>query len=104
MKCRKEQRGGRTDWRVKTKMTDLLSVAKVRMIVNDVISNFAADGVVYLELRTTPRAEARTGMTKVSKYGSGNAVQWPVTMGSMPTVRHSPSPSPRGGRNGPMDR
>jgi len=38
----------------------------VRMIVNDVISNFAADGVVYLELRTTPRAEARTGMTKRS--------------------------------------
>lgn len=38
----------------------------VRMIVKDVISNFAADGVVYLELRTTPRAEARTGMTKRS--------------------------------------
>jgi len=38
----------------------------VRQIVKNVISSFAADGVVYLELRTTPRAEASSGMTKRS--------------------------------------
>ena len=41
--------------------------SKVRQIVKNVISSFAADGVVYLELRTTPRAEASSGMTKVRK-------------------------------------
>ena len=29
------------------------------------ISAFADDGVVYVELRTTPRAEVSSGMTKV---------------------------------------
>jgi len=38
----------------------------VRLIVRDVISSFAADGVVYVELRTTPRAEPSSGMTKRS--------------------------------------
>jgi len=38
----------------------------VRLILDGVISSFADDGVVYLELRTTPRADLVSGMTKHS--------------------------------------
>jgi len=33
----------------------------VSMVAHDVVCEFAADGVVYLELRTTPRANPTTG-------------------------------------------
>ncbi|KAL8196951.1 UNVERIFIED_CONTAM: hypothetical protein K2H54_002811 [Gekko kuhli] len=36
----------------------------ILMITKDVIREFAADGVKYLELRSTPREEQATGMTK----------------------------------------
>lgn len=38
----------------------------VAMVAHDVVLEFAADGVVYLELRSTPRANPTTGMTKQS--------------------------------------
>ena len=38
----------------------------VEMVAHDVVQEFAADGVVYLELRSTPRANPSTGMTKQS--------------------------------------
>ena len=38
----------------------------VEMVARDVVREFAEDGVVYLELRTTPRANSATGMTKMS--------------------------------------
>ena len=41
--------------------------SQVRFIVRGVISSFAADGVVYVELRTTPRSETSSGMTKVNE-------------------------------------
>uniref|UniRef100_A0A8D0H1H6 N6-Methyl-AMP deaminase n=1 Tax=Sphenodon punctatus TaxID=8508 RepID=A0A8D0H1H6_SPHPU len=36
----------------------------ILMVTKDVIKEFAADGVKYLELRSTPREENATGMTK----------------------------------------
>ncbi|KAK6319771.1 hypothetical protein J4Q44_G00088780 [Coregonus suidteri] len=36
----------------------------ILMVTKDVIREFAADGVKYLELRSTPRKETTTGMTK----------------------------------------
>lgn len=36
----------------------------ILMVATDVIKEFAADGVKYLELRSTPREEASTGLTK----------------------------------------
>ncbi|KAM3842494.1 N6-Methyl-AMP deaminase [Diretmus argenteus] len=36
----------------------------ILMVAKDVISEFAADGVKYLELRSTPREEPNTGLTK----------------------------------------
>ncbi|XP_077599284.1 N6-Methyl-AMP deaminase [Stigmatopora nigra] len=36
------------------------------MVATDVIKEFAADGVKYLELRSTPREEKKTGLTKKS--------------------------------------
>ncbi|XP_060116056.1 adenosine deaminase-like protein [Heteronotia binoei] len=36
----------------------------ILMVTKDVIREFAADGVKYLELRSTPREEQTTGMTK----------------------------------------
>ncbi|KAJ6664291.1 hypothetical protein lerEdw1_008510 [Lerista edwardsae] len=36
----------------------------ILMITKDVVQEFAADGVKYLELRSTPREEPATGMTK----------------------------------------
>ena len=38
----------------------------VEMVAHDVVREFADDGVVYLELRSTPRANPATGMTKRS--------------------------------------
>ena len=38
----------------------------IALVAADVVREFAEDGVVYLELRSTPRANARTGMTKRS--------------------------------------
>uniref|UniRef100_A0A8C5AM26 N6-Methyl-AMP deaminase n=2 Tax=Gadus morhua TaxID=8049 RepID=A0A8C5AM26_GADMO len=34
------------------------------MVAKDVVNEFAADGVKYLELRSTPREEIKTGLTK----------------------------------------
>ena len=39
-------------------------VEAVTMVAEEVVSDFAKDGVVYLELRTTPRANPKCGMTK----------------------------------------
>ncbi|KAM8860480.1 N6-Methyl-AMP deaminase [Synchiropus picturatus] len=39
----------------------------ILMVAADVIKEFAADGVKYLELRSTPREDKRTGLTK-KKY------------------------------------
>ncbi|XP_029009380.1 adenosine deaminase-like protein [Betta splendens] len=36
----------------------------ILMVTTDVIREFAADGVKYLELRSTPREETNTGLTK----------------------------------------
>ncbi|KAM4618694.1 N6-Methyl-AMP deaminase [Polymixia lowei] len=36
----------------------------ILMVAKDVIREFAADGVKYLELRSTPREEKKTGLTK----------------------------------------
>lgn len=36
----------------------------ILMVATDVIREFAADGVKYLELRSTPRDEKKTGLTK----------------------------------------
>ncbi|XP_061139739.1 adenosine deaminase-like protein isoform X2 [Syngnathus typhle] len=36
----------------------------ILMVATDVIKEFAADGVKYLELRSTPREEKKTGLTK----------------------------------------
>ncbi|KAM7414810.1 hypothetical protein PAMA_019567 [Pampus argenteus] len=36
----------------------------IMMVATDVIKEFAADGVKYLELRSTPREENNTGLTK----------------------------------------
>ncbi|XP_028562480.2 N6-Methyl-AMP deaminase isoform X1 [Podarcis muralis] len=36
----------------------------ILMVMKDVVQEFAADGVKYLELRSTPRDEPTTGMTK----------------------------------------
>ncbi|KAM6960780.1 N6-Methyl-AMP deaminase [Aplochiton taeniatus] len=36
----------------------------ILMVANDVIREFAADGVKYLELRSTPREEKKSGLTK----------------------------------------
>lgn len=36
----------------------------IALLAREVLSDFAADNVKYLELRTTPRAVARTGLTK----------------------------------------
>ncbi len=47
-------------------MHDLNSIINDLQITSDVISEFAADNVKYLELRTTPRSEKSTGMTKKS--------------------------------------
>ena len=38
----------------------------VRIVAHEVVREFADDGVVYLELRSTPRANPATGMTKHS--------------------------------------
>ena len=38
----------------------------VEMVAHDVVAEFAEDGVVYLEIRSTPRANPATGMTKRS--------------------------------------
>ncbi|XP_068595913.1 adenosine deaminase-like protein [Brachionichthys hirsutus] len=38
----------------------------ILMVATDVIKEFAADGVKYLELRSTPREEKNTGLTKNS--------------------------------------
>ena len=38
----------------------------VQLVAYDVVKEFADDGVVYLELRTTPRANPSSGMTKQS--------------------------------------
>ncbi|XP_061576931.1 adenosine deaminase-like protein [Cololabis saira] len=38
----------------------------ILMVTTDVIKEFAADGVKYLELRSTPREEKATGLTKRS--------------------------------------
>ncbi|XP_028814948.1 N6-Methyl-AMP deaminase [Denticeps clupeoides] len=38
----------------------------VMMVAKDVIQEFAADGVKYLELRSTPREDGKTGLTKRS--------------------------------------
>ncbi|XP_068459628.1 adenosine deaminase-like protein [Clinocottus analis] len=38
----------------------------ILMVATDVIREFAADGVKYLELRSTPRDEKETGLTKKS--------------------------------------
>ncbi|KAK5902043.1 hypothetical protein CesoFtcFv8_007340 [Champsocephalus esox] len=38
----------------------------ILMVATDVIKEFAADGVKYLELRSTPREEKHTGLTKKS--------------------------------------
>lgn len=38
----------------------------VALTATDVVREFADDGVVYLELRSTPRANSKTGMTKRS--------------------------------------
>ena len=38
----------------------------VQMVAHDVVTEFAEDGVVYLELRSTPRANPATSMTKRS--------------------------------------
>ncbi|XP_044294890.1 adenosine deaminase-like protein isoform X1 [Varanus komodoensis] len=38
----------------------------ILMVTKDVIREFAADGVKYLELRSTPREESATGMTKTT--------------------------------------
>ena len=38
----------------------------VEIVAHDVVHEFAGDGVVYLELRSTPRANPATGMTKHS--------------------------------------
>ena len=38
----------------------------IALVAADVVREFADDGVVYLELRFTPRGNARTGMTKRS--------------------------------------
>ena len=38
----------------------------VRTVAHDVVRDFADDGVVYLELRSTPRANPTSGMTKQS--------------------------------------
>ncbi|KAI8354551.1 hypothetical protein EDC96DRAFT_446928 [Choanephora cucurbitarum] len=40
--------------------------ASVRIATRNIIREFAQDGVKYLELRTTPRCNAETGMTKTS--------------------------------------
>uniref|UniRef100_A0A3Q3WFS8 Adenosine deaminase domain-containing protein n=1 Tax=Mola mola TaxID=94237 RepID=A0A3Q3WFS8_MOLML len=37
---------------------------EILMVATDVIKEFAADGVKYLELRSTPREEKNTGLTK----------------------------------------
>ncbi|XP_067849247.1 adenosine deaminase-like protein isoform X2 [Heptranchias perlo] len=42
------------------------SVEHIFMVTKEVIKEFAADGVKYLELRSTPREENSTGMTKRS--------------------------------------
>ncbi|XP_041066657.1 adenosine deaminase-like protein isoform X2 [Carcharodon carcharias] len=42
------------------------SVEHIFMVAKEVIKEFAADGVKYLELRSTPREESTTGMTKKS--------------------------------------
>ncbi|XP_076877696.1 N6-Methyl-AMP deaminase [Brachyhypopomus gauderio] len=39
----------------------------ILMVAKDVVREFAADGVKYLELRSTPREEAKSGLTK-SRY------------------------------------
>ncbi|XP_078088994.1 N6-Methyl-AMP deaminase isoform X2 [Mustelus asterias] len=41
-------------------------VEHIFMVAKEVIKEFAADGVKYLELRSTPREESSTGMTKKS--------------------------------------
>ncbi|XP_052766225.1 adenosine deaminase-like protein isoform X1 [Mya arenaria] len=46
------------------KVTD--TVEAVYKVTYDVIHEFAAENVKYLELRTTPRSEPSTGMTKLS--------------------------------------
>ena len=40
--------------------------AAVRLVASDVVQEFASEGVVYLELRSTPRANPQTGLTKRS--------------------------------------
>ncbi|XP_016824480.1 adenosine deaminase-like protein isoform X2 [Cricetulus griseus] len=40
------------------------SAEDILMVTKDVIKEFADDGVKYLELRSTPREESATGMTK----------------------------------------
>ncbi|XP_072116219.1 N6-Methyl-AMP deaminase isoform X1 [Mobula birostris] len=42
------------------------SVERIFMVTKEVIKEFAADGVKYLELRSTPRTENTTGMSKKS--------------------------------------
>ncbi|KAK4574397.1 hypothetical protein LTR86_002159 [Recurvomyces mirabilis] len=41
-------------------------IESVQEATRSVIRDFATDGVKYLELRTTPREDAQTGMTKAS--------------------------------------
>ncbi|XP_043557098.1 adenosine deaminase-like protein [Chiloscyllium plagiosum] len=43
-----------------------VSIEDIFMVAKEVIKEFAADGVKYLELRSTPREESTTGMTKKS--------------------------------------
>ncbi|CAM9407169.1 unnamed protein product [Bubo scandiacus] len=45
-------------YQITTRTEDILLITK------DIIKEFAADGVKYLELRSTPREEKSTGMTK----------------------------------------
>lgn len=42
-------------------IVDPLNVPIFLQVAHDVVKEFAADGVVYLELRSTPRANHKTG-------------------------------------------
>ena len=45
-------------------MNDMLMLSYLMKATCDVIDEFAADGVVYLELRSTPRAIPNSGVTQ----------------------------------------
>ena len=40
------------------------------LVTEDVVKEFAEDGVVYLELRTTPKSYPQNGMTKDMYIGA----------------------------------